>query len=125
MEMDGRYLGDFLGYCSHCRNLSDWFSGRMVSCVRGEYGTSKQYGALLLKTDYIKYVEFNVTYPALEKALNLDVEAHNQGKTKNWVELLAYLGAKYGGDFSKYKNKDLEELSAKLDEGATMEELTE
>ena len=77
------------------------------------------------KTDYIKYVEFNVTYPALEKALNLDVEAHNQGKTKNWVELLAYLGAKYGGDFSKYKNKDLEELSAKLDEGATMEELTE
>ena len=46
-------------------------------------------------------------------------------RPKTRVELLAYLGAKYGGDFSKYKNKDLEELSAKLDEGATMEELTE
>ncbi len=76
------------------------------------------------KTDYIKYVEFNVTYPALEKALSLDISAHEQGKTKNWIELLAYLGAKYGGDFSKYKNQDLENLSTKLDNGSSMEELT-
>lgn len=76
------------------------------------------------KTDYIKYVEFNVTAPALEQALNLDIHAHEQGCTKSWIELLAYLGAKYGGDFSKYKKQDLDNLSAKLDSGSSMEELT-
>lgn len=76
------------------------------------------------KTDFIKYVEFNPTYPALEYALQLDVEAHNAGKDKSWIALLAYLGAKYGGDFSKYKQSDLQQLSQKLDDGASMEELT-
>lgn len=32
------------------------------------------------KSDYIKYVEFNVPYSALQKALELDIEAHGEGK---------------------------------------------
>ena len=37
----------------------------------------------------------------------------------NWVELLAYLGAKYGGDFSGYKQAHLTELAEKLVSGET------
>ena len=77
------------------------------------------------KTDYIKYVEFNVPYSALQKALELDIQAHAEGDSKDWVETLAYLAAKYGGDFSRYKSRDMDTLMEKLDAGETMESLTD
>ncbi len=76
------------------------------------------------KSDYIKYVEFNVPYSALQKALELDIEAHGEGKERGWVETLAYLAAKYGGEFSRYKSRDMDALMEKLDNGETMESLT-
>lgn len=75
------------------------------------------------KSDYIKYVEFNVPYIALQKALQIDITAHNQGKEQSWVELLAYLGAKYGGNFASYKSNDMDVLVKKL-QTQRMEELT-
>ncbi|GHV33722.1 hypothetical protein FACS18949_08450 [Clostridia bacterium] len=54
---------------------------------------------------YIKWVDFTPTYAAMMKALELDV---NSRGGRNWVELLAYLGAKYGGDFRKFKERDFE-----------------
>lgn len=52
----------------------------------------------------------------------------NEEQQITWVELLAYLGAKYGGDFkgnSKCLEKDMNWLVKKLtEEGLTMEELT-
>lgn len=41
-----------------------------------------------------------------------------------WVELLAYLGAKYGGDFERFRQADLDAVTEKLKSGMTMEELT-
>ncbi len=54
------------------------------------------------KKEFIKYVEFNVTYAALEKALQIDIKSHEENAEVkiSWIDLLAYLGAKYGGDFS-------------------------
>lgn len=75
--------------------------------------------------DYIKWVDFNVPYKAMEKALNYDIKSYNSDIHLNWIELLAYLGAKYGGNFKKYKAKDMEDLVKKLNEGQTMESLTE
>ncbi len=79
------------------------------------------------KKDFIKYVEFNVTYAALERALQADVKSHTQeGQMQvSWIDLLAYLGAKYGGDFSRYKSTDMDTLLQKLQQGNSMEELTE
>lgn len=74
---------------------------------------------------FIKWVEFNACYEAMEKALTLDVKSHNKEIQLNWVELLAYLGARYGGDFKKYKSKDMDELVAKLNKGQTIQQLTE
>lgn len=73
---------------------------------------------------YIKWVEFNASYSAMEKALSLDVKSHNKPVQLHWVELLAYLATKYGGQFSKYKSKDLDALVARLNKGETIEQLT-
>lgn len=76
------------------------------------------------KANYIKWVEFNVPYLAMKKAMNLDIAAHRKGQDLNWIELLAYLGAKYGGNFSRYKSADLDTLVKKL-ETQNIEEITQ
>jgi len=73
---------------------------------------------------FIKYVEFNVSYSLMDTALKYDIKSHGTATPLNWIELIAYLGAKYGGDFSKYKSKHLDALVSKLNNGQKMQELT-
>lgn len=75
------------------------------------------------KNDFIKWVEFNVSYEALDRAYTYDVETYQEDVHLNWVELLAYLGAKYGGDFTKYNEKDMAEAADKLLSGDIIEKL--
>ena len=82
-------------------------------------------GATVLKNnDFIKYAEFNVTYPALEKALNADIASQTEEIKINWIDVLAYLGAKYGGDFSQYKASDMDSIIEKLKDGQKIDSLT-
>ena len=74
--------------------------------------------------DFIKWIDFDVSYQALVDAMNLDIETYKEEVHLNWIELLSYLGAKYGGDFSSYREKDLNALAQELKGGATMNELT-
>ena len=76
------------------------------------------------KGDFIKYVEFNPPLSALEKAMNLDIKTHAEELHFDWVELLAYLGAKYGGDFKNYHEKDMDALCERLKAGESMEDIT-
>lgn len=69
--------------------------------------------------DYIKWVDFHVTCEAMKKACTYDVESYGQERHVNWVDLLAYLGVKYGGDFKQYKDKDMEDIAEKLQTGET------
>lgn len=73
-------------------------------------------------SDYIKWVEFNVTHEAMEKAYQYDVATYGKEVHLNWVSLLAYLGARYGGDFSKYNEKHMEEIAELMRNGETTEE---
>ena len=41
----------------------------------------------------------------------------------DWVELLAYLRAKYGGDFERFRQTDLDAVVEKLKSGSAMEEI--
>lgn len=75
-----------------------------------------------LKKDYIKWVEFHVTCEAMKKAYQYDLETYGDTVHLNWVTLLAYLGAKYGGDFGRYKAKDLDEIAACLQNKEKTEE---
>lgn len=77
------------------------------------------------KKSYIKWVEFNVTCEAMNKAYQYDIDTYGSEIHLNWVDLLAYLGAKYGGDFSRYKEKDMEQIAERLLCGEkTIEDLT-
>ena len=64
--------------------------------------------------DYIKWVNFDISANALGRAYQYDVESQAWDVKINWIELLALLGHKYGGDFSRYKEKDMTMLVEKL-----------
>ena len=81
-------------------------------------------GQVDTKDSYIKYVEFNVTDSALNSAVELDIASQEEETKLNYITLLAYLGAKYGGDFSKYKYSDMTSFAEKLKSGEEIEELT-
>lgn len=76
---------------------------------------------------YIKWVDFKVNYDALDKTSKLDINSHVKDEEikYNWIELLSYLACKYGGDFGKFKSKDLDALVEKLKSGSTIDELTQ
>ena len=74
--------------------------------------------------DYIKWVDFKVTSTAMSKAMKLDIESRKSDTPLNWIELLAVLGSKYGGDFSKFKESDLTNLTKRLEAGEKIENIT-
>lgn len=75
--------------------------------------------------EYIKWVEFHVTKEALQLAYEYDLQTHGTKHPVHWIELLAYLGAKYGGDFSRFEPADMNEVAEKLFRGeTTIERLT-
>ena len=76
--------------------------------------------------DFIKWVDFNVTCEAMKLTSSLDIESHNNNSATpyNWIELLAYLACKNGGDFKNFKSSDLDNLVNELNSGKTMQELT-
>lgn len=95
--------------------MKETFLPRFLTTNSGE-GTEKK---------YIKWVDFDVCSEAMGKACDLDVASQSESVKLNWIELLAYLGTRYGGDFSRYKEKDLTALADKLKSGeTTMEALT-
>ena len=79
------------------------------------------------KKDFIKWVDFKITYDVLDKTSKLDINSHvkNEEIKYNWIELLAYLACKNGGDFKKFKQTDLDDLIKKIKNGQTIEELTQ
>ena len=72
----------------------------------------------------IKWVDFKVPASAMKKAIALDIASQEKEIQLHFIELLAYLAAKNGNNFGGYKNKQLDDLAAKLNAGKTMEELT-
>ncbi|MFG6334827.1 MAG: hypothetical protein K1W20_05050 [Lachnospiraceae bacterium] len=75
--------------------------------------------------NYIKWVELHVTCEALAAAYDADVETYRDEVHVNWIELLAYEGAKTGGKFDKNSVRKIGETAEKLKSGeTTMEKLT-
>ena len=79
------------------------------------------------KKDFIKWVDFNVSYDALKLTAKLDIKSHteNSSTTYNWIELLAYFACQNGGNFKNFKKADLDKLTEKLKNGETIESLTQ
>ena len=78
------------------------------------------------KKKFIKWVDFSVTSEALNLTAKLDIDSHNKdSKIKyNWIELLAYLACKNGGNFKNFKAKTLNDLVKKIEDGESISDLT-
>ena len=71
----------------------------------------------------IKWVDFNVSYEALCKAYEYDVESYGKEVHLDWIELLAYVAAKNGGEFGVDAVSDIRTIAEKLEQKeTTMEE---
>ena len=74
--------------------------------------------------DYIKWVDFNITYEALKDAMDLDIETFEQDLHLPWVESLAYLASQNGGNFKGYKKASLQQFAESRQNGSSMDDLT-
>ena len=74
--------------------------------------------------DTIKWVEFDVTYEAMKKAMDIDIDSYGESIHISWIDTLAYLGAKYGGDFSRYSSSDMDDFVSQVKKGRTVKSIT-
>lgn len=97
----------------------------IVAASIGIYANRVQSVSADNEKNFIKWVDFRVSYEAMDKALKADIYSLDEEVKLNWIELLAYLGTRYGGDFfSRYKAKDMDNLIALLRSGESIESLT-
>ncbi|MDD6762338.1 MAG: M23 family metallopeptidase [Clostridiales bacterium] len=73
---------------------------------------------------FIKWVDFNVSYEALCDAMEADISSYGTDNHYLWTDMLAYLAAENGNDFSGYNKKKLTALVERLDGGESMAEIT-
>lgn len=76
------------------------------------------------KKNFIKWVDYRVSYDAMDKALKADINSIDEEVKLDWIELLAYLGTRYGGNFARYKSKDMDNLINRLKGGESIESMT-
>lgn len=107
------------------KKVTDEPESKMTVAENSENSSTQEETNSLEPKKYIKWVDFNICCDAMNKAYQYDVETHNKDVELHWIELLAYLACKNGGDFSKFKEKDMTAVADKLLSGeATMESLT-
>jgi len=74
--------------------------------------------------DTIKWVDFDVSYEALKDTMKLDIETYESGTHISWIDTLAYLGARYGGNFSSYKASHIDEFTERINSGESVSDIT-
>lgn len=80
---------------------------------------------LFIENDYIKWVDFTVSYEALCAAYQWDVDTYGTDHEICWIDLLAYTASKTGGEFDKGAQKIMEKAARALADGEKcLEELT-
>ena len=67
----------------------------------------------------------NAPYTALSDTLALDIKTHEEGKGPHvsWIDSLAWLACKNGGNWKGYKSAQLQKLKDALADGKTVDEL--
>ncbi len=68
---------------------------------------------------YIKWVDFNVSYEALSRAYEYDIDTYGKEIHLNWIELLAYTACVNGGEFGSGAVSDMKKIAEELLAGET------
>ncbi len=75
--------------------------------------------------DYIKWVEFHAPAEIMTAAYRLDVETYGEKIHLDWIDLLAYVAARHGGNFPDSAEEELRKAAEELRSGeTTIEALT-
>ena len=69
-------------------------------------------------------MDFDIPYEVMKKAMDIDIESYNEKIHLSWTDILAYLGARYGGDFSRYSEKDMDSFTEALRKGDKLSDIT-
>ena len=88
-------------------------------------GNINQYIQTSSSSTYIKWVDFNITNAALNDTVKVDISTYGSKRHFNWIDLLVCLALDNGGDFRNYKTEKLNKLVEKLNNGETVESITE
>lgn len=72
----------------------------------------------------LTWVDFGVTAAAMNDALQYDIASQGTDCPIDWIDLLACLGARYGGDFSHYQKKHMDALAQRLQKGEHIDDIT-
>lgn len=75
--------------------------------------------------DYIKWVDFNVTQEAMQRALQYDLDTYGTDCHIDWIVLLAYAGCRGGGEFGKKSLEYIDAAANALAEGKNVAEFSE
>ena len=101
------------------------FSLAAAAAVSLQFQKSSEAALNQRRANYIRRVDFTVPYEALDDASRYDIQTHGQPVELHWIELLAWLACRNGGDFSRYRASDLEPaVSALLSGEETISSLT-
>ena len=113
--------------------LVSLYSVFMADILRGSVGREQPQAVevgSVGEREYIKWVDFNVSYEALCEAYKWDVETYEEAQEDegivhvDWIELLAYAGARHGGEFPSGTAREIARTAEKLKNGeTTMKEL--
>jgi len=83
-------------------------------------GIFSESGTVEVNADgYIKWVDFNVSYEALCRAYEYDVSTYDAKIHLDWIDLLAYVAAKTGGDFGPGATEEIHGIAEKILAGET------
>jgi murein DD-endopeptidase MepM/ murein hydrolase activator NlpD len=94
----------------------------LVLCGCAVFGVCRTMAEEKEQEEYIKWVNFNIPYEVLEKAMKLDIDSHATDAPVDWVQLLAYSAAKNGD--KKFSVAEIDKIAKQLKEGSTIEQMT-
>lgn len=124
-EQKAGYIGwlrkGILVECGLVALIAILIAGRSVRITEESFSTN----ILSVEDNYIKWVDFTVSYEALCGAYDWDMETHGTEHEIDWVDLLAYTAARTGGTFDKKALSIMENAAQALSAGEeTLEEMT-
>lgn len=92
-------------------------------CIAGAMLIENERLYRLTSGEYIKWVDFDVSEEALSDSLEVVLDAYSNGNEIDYSDLLALLGAKYGGNFDRYKKSDLTAIYERLKNGESLDNI--
>ncbi len=76
------------------------------------------------KEDYIKWVDFNVPYSLMERALKTDIETYASDYHIKWTDIMAHAASSCYGSFNTYKKSITEDFITHISNGEDITEIT-